>query len=141
MIAALMEFTNYLSKVKETGTITDLDWRKSIDTLLLLLAPTAPHLAEELWIQTEHSYSIHNQSWPRWDKELAKDEITTRIVQVEGKLRDRIPVPVSTTEVEFEQIAAESTRVKPYLEGKQYKTIHVPGRLVNFVAEATKVQR
>ncbi|MCK5434409.1 MAG: class I tRNA ligase family protein, partial [Dehalococcoidales bacterium] len=90
MIAALMEFTNYLSRVKEAGNVSDSDWRGSIDALLLLLAPTAPHLAEELWQRTGHSYSIHNQSWPVWDKELAKDEEITLVVQVNGKLRDRI---------------------------------------------------
>ncbi len=133
MIATLMGFTGHLIKVKEARTVTPEVWNESIKNLILLLAPTAPHLAEELWQQTGHQYSIHNQSWPQWDEELARDEEITLVVQVNGKLRDRIIVPASTTKVEFEQIAAESTRVKPYLEGKQYKTIHVPGRLVNFV--------
>jgi leucyl-tRNA synthetase len=134
MIAALMEFTNSLAKVKETGHVTSSDWTETIDALLLLLAPTAPHLAEELWQQTGHSYSIHDQSWPQWDRELAKDEEITLVVQINGKLRDRIVVPASTTEVEAWQIAAESTRVKPYLEGKKVsKKIYVAGRLVNWV--------
>jgi leucyl-tRNA synthetase len=135
MLAALMEFTNYLGKVRESGTVGAGVWEESIKTLLLLLAPTAPHMTEELWQQRGYKYSIHNQEWPKWDAALAKDEITTRIVQVGGKLRDRILVPASTTEVEFEQIAAASTRVKPYLEGKQYTTIHVPGILINFVVK------
>jgi len=135
MLAALMEFTNYLGKVRESGAVGAGVWEESIKTLLLLLAPTAPHMTEELWQQRGYKYSIHNQEWPKWDAALAKDEITTRIVQVGGKLRDRILVPASTTEVEFEQIAAASTRVKPYLEGKQYTTIHVPGILINFVVK------
>ncbi len=134
MIAALMEFTNYLAKVKETGCITDSAWRDSIDTLLLLTAPTTPHLAEELWHRTGHSYSIHNQSWPKWDKELAKDEEITLVVQVNGKLRDRIIVPAGITEAEARQIALGRQRVKAYLQGKEIvKMIYVPGRLVNLV--------
>jgi len=134
MIAALMEFTNYLSRVKEAGNVSDSDWRGSIDALLLLLAPTAPHLAEELRQRTGHSYSIHNQSWPVWDKELAKDEEITLVVQVNGKLRDRIAVPAAITEAEARQIALERQRVKAYLEGRQIiNIIYVPGRLVNLV--------
>ncbi|UCC90949.1 MAG: leucine--tRNA ligase, partial [Dehalococcoidia bacterium] len=134
MIAALMEFTNYLAKVKEAEVVIDSAWRESIDTLLLLLAPTAPHLAEELWQRTGHDYSIHNQSWPQWDEELAKDEEITLVIQVNGKLRDRITVPVSITEAEAKKLALESQRVKAYLEGKELlKTIYVPGRLVNLV--------
>jgi len=135
MIAALMEFSNYLSRVKEQGSVSESGWKEAVDTLLLLLAPTVPHMAEELWQRTGHDYSIHNQSWPRWDEALAKEEEITLVIQVNGKLRDRIMVPASTTEFEAKQIATESTRLKPYLEGKQYKTIYVPGRLVNFVVK------
>jgi len=134
MIAALMEFTNYLAKLKEAGTVGDSDWRGSIDTLLLLMAPTAPHFAEELWQKTGHSYSIHNQSWPQWDEELAKDEEITLVVQVNGKLRDRITVPASTTEAEAKKLALASKRVKPYLESKELsQVIVVPRKLVNLV--------
>jgi leucyl-tRNA synthetase len=134
MIAALMEFTNYLARVKETGAVTDSSWEEARDTLLLLLAPTAPHLAEELWQRTEHEYSIHNQSWPEWDEALARDEEITLVVQVNGKLRDRIMVPASITEAEARQIALERQRVKAYLEGKEITDIiYVPGRLVNLV--------
>ena len=134
MIAALMEFTNYLAGVKEAGTVSESDWRESVDTLLLLTAPTAPHLAEELWQQTGHSYSIHNQQWPQWDEGLAKDEEIILVIQVNGKVRDRIAVPASITETEALRLALESQRVKAYLEGKKIiNTIYVPGRLVNLV--------
>ena len=134
MIAALMSFTNYLAKTKEIGAITDSDWWQAVDTLLLLLAPTAPHLAEELWQQTGHSYSIHNQSWPKWDEELAKDEAFTLVLQVNGKLRDRVTALVSINEAEAKNIARNNQRVKSYIEGKEVlKTIYVPGRLVNLV--------
>ncbi len=136
MIAALMEFTNYLTKVKETGQVADSDWKGTIEKLLLLLAPTAPHLAEELWQRIGGDYSIHNQSWPRWDEELAKEEEITLVVQVNGKLRDRITVPVSITETEARQLALDSERAKAHLEGKKIiNIIYVPGRLVNIVVK------
>ncbi|MFC2017416.1 leucine--tRNA ligase [Chloroflexota bacterium] len=141
MIAALMEFTNYLIKAKETGYIAKPAWQEAIDALLLLLAPTAPHLAEELWQRTGNDYSIHNQSWPKWDETLAKDEEITLVVQVNGKLRDRITVPASTTEVEATQRAAASTRVEPYLAGIEppnIRYIYVQGRLVNIVVKQDK---
>lgn len=136
MIAALMEFTNYLGKIREAGTVSPAGWKSSVKTLLLLLAPTAPHLAEELWQRTGYKYSIHNQSWPTWDEELAKDEEITLVIQVNGKLRDRVSVPASISEAEARQLAMEQERVQPYLEGRKIlNIIYVPGRLVNFVVK------
>ncbi|HEX74677.1 MAG TPA: leucine--tRNA ligase [Dehalococcoidia bacterium] len=134
MIATLMGFTGHLAKVKEARTISLSVWSEFIKTLLLLLAPTAPHLAEELWQRTGHEYSIHNQSWPECDEALARDEEITLVVQVNGKLRDRIMVSASITEAEARQMALERQRVKAYLEGKEIADIiYVPGRLVNLV--------
>jgi leucyl-tRNA synthetase len=134
MISALMEFTNHLGRVKETGAVTPSAWAEAIRALLLLLAPTAPHLTEELWQRLGYPYSIHNQSWPEWNEELARDEEATLVVQVNGKLRDRITVPLSITEAEAKSLAMASQRVKAYLEGRELlKTIYVPGRLVNLV--------
>ncbi len=134
MIAALMEFTNYLAKVKETGFITQPVWKGVIGTLLLLLTPTAPHLTEELWQKTGHSYSIHNQNWPKWDETLTKDDEITLVVQINGKLRDRVTIPVAITEDEARQLVLERQRVRSHLEGKKIiNTIYVPGRLVNIV--------
>ena len=134
MIAALMEYTNYLAKVKGSGAVGESIWKESIDTLLLLLAPTVPHLAEEIWQGVGYEYSIHNQSWPNWDEGLAEDEEITLVVQVNGKLRDRLAVPASITEDEAEELALASQKVKPYLENKQIvKTIYIPKKLVNLV--------
>jgi len=141
MIAALMEFTNYLSKAKESGAVTLTYWKWCIDKLLLILAPTAPHLTEELWQQIGHDYSIHNQSWPQWDEALAKEEEVTLVIQVNGKLRDRVALAASVLEsmdnVEVPQwILDNSKRVNAYMEGKKVlKKIYVPGRLVNFVVK------
>jgi len=134
MVAALMEYSNYLTRVKEAGQVSDAAWREVMETLLLLLAPSTPHFAEELWQRTGREYSIHNQDWPEWDEGLARDEEITLVIQVNGKLRDRIAVPVSITEEEAKEKALDSQRVKPYLEGKEIlKTIYVPGKLVNMV--------
>jgi len=134
MLAALMEFTNYLGKVQETGTVSEPVWQEAITSLLLLLAPTAPHLTEELWVRTGHPYSIHNQSWPRWDEELAKEEEITLVIQVNGKLRDKVTVPVSITEAEAREIALSRERIKAYVQGNSInKIIYVPRRLVNIV--------
>jgi len=135
-IAAMMEFSNYLGRVKQAGSVTGADWNEAIDIMLLLLAPIAPHITEELWEQTGHEYSIHSQSWPKWDPELVRDQEVTLVVQVNGKLRDRFTMPVSISEEEAYRMAMESERVKPHLEGKQIvRTVYVPQKLVNLVVK------
>jgi leucyl-tRNA synthetase len=134
MVAALMEFSNYLARVRKAGSVSTETWKSSIKSLLLLIAPTAPHLAEELWQREGYEYSVHNQTWPAWDERLVTRDEFTLVVQVNGKVRDRMTVAASTTEVEARQMAAESTRVKPFLEGKSVvNIIYVPGKLVNIV--------
>ena len=134
MVASLMEFSNYLASVKNEGKVGKQVWNDSVKTLLLLLAPSVPHLAEELWERTGSPYSIHTQDWPEWDEELAKEEEITLVVQVNGKLRDRISVTASITEAEAVEKARTSEKVKGYVEGKTtVKEIFVPGKLVNIV--------
>lgn len=136
MLASLMEFTNYLSKVQEAKNISISLWQETITYLLLLLAPTAPHLAEELWARTGHPYSIHNQPWPRWDEELAKEEEITLVIQINGKLRDKLIVPASITEIEAKELALERERVKAYTSNKKIANIiYVPKRVINIVAK------
>ena len=134
MLAALMEFTNYLGKVQEQGVVSVSLWNEAITNLLLLLAPTAPHLTEELWTMRGRPYSIHNQSWPKWDEELAKEEEVTLVIQVNGKLRDKVTVPVSITEDEAKELAFGREKIKAYVQDKNIaKIIYVPQRLVNIV--------
>ena len=134
-LAALMEYTNSLSQVWDRGGITSERWRDAIEKLLLLVAPMAPHIAEELWERANHVYSVHSQSWPEWDAELAAEEVFTLVVQVNGRLRDRIEIPVNITEDEARAAALESERVRPHVESKEVaKVIYVPGKLVNIVA-------
>jgi leucyl-tRNA synthetase len=136
MLAALMEMTNELARVKETGRVSKAAWDESVTDLVLMLAPTAPHLAEELWQRMGRPYSIHSQNWPSWDEALAKEEEITLVVQVNGKVRDRINVPASISEDEAKSKAMASAKVKPYLDaGKLASAIYVPGRLVNLVVK------
>ena len=134
MLASLMEFSNYLSKVKESGVVSCSLWGEAISYFLLLLAPTAPHLAEELWNRTGHPYSIHNQSWPEYEEELAKEEAITLVIQINGKLRDKVLVPASIGEVEAKELALSQKRVKTYINDKKLtRVIYVPKRVVNIV--------
>jgi leucyl-tRNA synthetase len=133
-IAALMEFSNHLSKVWAEACIDSATWRECIEKFLLLLASIAPHFSEELWERTGHEYSIHQQRFPEWDDELAAEETITLVVQVNGKVRDRIQVPVDIEESVAQKLALSSPKVQAYTEGKTInKTIYVPGRLVNVV--------
>ena len=133
-IAALMELVNHLSKVWAEASVDPDTWRESIEKFLLMLAPIAPHISEELWERTGHRYSVHMQSFPEWDESLAADETITLVVQVNGKVRDRIEVPAGIDEPTAHQLALASAKVQPYTEGKVVnKAIYVPGRLVNVV--------
>ncbi len=135
MLAALMEFSNYLGKAQEAGRAEASAYREAIDSLLLLLAPTTPHLAEELWSRLGHPYSVHNQPWPQYDPELAREEEVTLVIQVNGKLRDRVSVSASIPEAEARELALSRERVQAHLQGKTVaQVIFVPGRLVNVVA-------
>jgi len=114
------------------------DWtpafKKAVETLLLLMAPPTPHIAEELWARLGKPYSIHNQPWPDYDPELAKEEQITLIVQVNGKVRDRIMVDAGINEEDARTAALASEAAQRFMEGKEPKeVIVVPGRLVNIV--------
>ncbi|MGQ9573255.1 MAG: leucine--tRNA ligase [Dehalococcoidia bacterium] len=134
MLAALMEFSNFLTKVKESGRVEASAWQEAIETLLLLMAPSAPHFTEELWARLGKPYSIHQQPWPKWDEELAREEEITLVVQVNGKVRDRLQVPADIDEERAKELALASQRVQAHINKKQLqRVIYVPGRLVNVV--------
>src|SRR5215208_4808451 len=131
-IAALMEHTNYLLAIK--GEVGEEEWKDALRTFALVLAPFAPHHAEEMWAAMGESYSVHEQVWPAWDETLIAAEEITLVVQVNGKLRDRIEVPADITEAAAKELALSSERVRPHLEGREInKSVYVPGRLVNLV--------
>jgi leucyl-tRNA synthetase len=102
--------------------------------LLLLLAPMAPHITEELWARRGNPYSIHQQAWPAFDPALAAAELIELPVQVDGKLRDRLVIAPDTAADEIERLALASERVQAYLGGAPpARVVQVPGRLVNVV--------
>ena len=135
-IAAMMEFSNHLHRVWNDGSVDSTTFRECIEKFLVMLAPFAPHVAEELWERTGRTYSIHNQMYPRWDEELAAEEIITLVVQVNGRLRDKLQVPADLAEEEAKRLALASPKVKAFLNDKQpERTVYVPGRLVNVVVK------
>jgi leucyl-tRNA synthetase len=132
-IAALMEYANGLSRAAAAG-IDDSSWFEATGALLLMVAPLAPHLAEELWSRQGRAYSIHQQSWPAYDAALAADEQLTIAIQVNGKVRDRLLVGAEASEAEVISQAEASEKVAPLLAGRRIvKRIYVPGRLLNIV--------
>ncbi|MEO1592778.1 MAG: leucine--tRNA ligase [Cyanobacteria bacterium J06632_22] len=132
-VSELMKLSNALNDTKEKGSTV---YAEGIQTLTALMAPFAPHIADELWQQLGFTTSIHKAAWPTVDeKALVADEITL-VIQIMGKTRGTIPVPASASKDELEQYAKDSDIAKRYLEGKEIKkVIVVPGKLVNFVAK------
>jgi leucyl-tRNA synthetase len=134
LIAGLMELTNDLQRALQAGPVHPQAWQEAVDSLLLLLAPLAPHIAEELWQRRGRPYSIHQQPWPSYDPELARPEEVTLVVQVNGRLRDRLTVPADISEEEARELALGSPRVRPHLgERPVRRIVYVPGKLVNIV--------
>ena len=105
--------------------------------MLLMLAPIAPHITEELWQKLKPgSGSIHRQPWPVFDEMLAAEDLITLVVQINGKVRDRLEIPAGTSKEETEQAALAAPKIQSYLEGRKIlKVIVVPERLVNIVCE------
>ncbi len=133
-IAKLMELTNAIIRAREAGLSGSQSYTDAVDTLILLLAPLAPHVAEELWERRGHPYSVHQQSWPKADPALAAADTIELPVQVDGKLRDRLVVTPDTPAEEIERMALESEHVQRYLAGRApLRVVQIPGRLVNVV--------
>ena len=130
-ISELMKLSNALRDAKCFDSPV---YREGIESLIILLAPFAPHLSEELWHQMGKTESIHLQNWLTLDQEaLTVDEITL-VIQIMGKTRGTIEVPASATKQELEQYARDSEIAQKYIQGKEVKkVIVVPGKLVNFV--------
>ena len=135
-LAALMEYVNGLNKAREAapGTQRDMRYAAAVDTLLTLLAPMAPHIAEELWSRVGHGESVHQQPWPEFDPALTVDEEITIVVQVNGKVRDTLRCAPDVTEAQVRAAALASAKVSAALGGRDVrKVIYVPGKLANVV--------
>jgi leucyl-tRNA synthetase len=130
-VSELMKLSNALG---EADCQESPVYAEGIQTLVLLLAPFAPHIAEELWQQMGYQTSVHQAAWPVYDPAaLVADEITL-VIQIMGKTRGTIEVPADSDKAALEKYARESEVAQRYLDGKEVKkVIVVPGKLVNFV--------
>ncbi len=138
-LARLMELTNSiyswvgsdLKDVKSSAAKVE-----TVETLIKLIAPSAPHLAEELWHQFGHESTVFDAAWPEYDPEKAKVDTMTIAVQINGKLRDTFEAAAGTTKEELEKLALDLEKIKVQLEGKELaKVIIVPGKIVNLVVK------
>lgn len=134
-IATLMAFVNDLYKLKSNSQLSQTPvWRTAIESTVQMLAPLAPHIAEELWAMLGHETSVHVSNWPIWDDKLVKDEMMTLAVQINGKVRSEIVVEAGISEAEALDAAKSDEKIAEHLKGgKITKEIYVPGRLVSFV--------
>jgi leucyl-tRNA synthetase len=134
MVAALMELTNGLQRWRDVGSVDAAAWNEAIELLLLMLAPSAPHLAEELWERSGHAYSVHQQRWPQFDPALAAEDVVEIAVQVNGRVRDRLELPVDADEGAAIEAARALPRVSELLADHEVvRVVYVPGRLLNIV--------
>ncbi|MDX1616512.1 MAG: leucine--tRNA ligase, partial [Candidatus Promineifilaceae bacterium] len=133
-VAAIMELRNTLTDVRRVSRVSRAAWNEAIEHLLLLLAPIAPHITEELWAHHGKPYSIHQQAWPSWDPEVAKAETITLVIQVNGKVRDKFETSAGQSDTALRELALASEKIKQRLgEREPRKVIVVRGQLVNIV--------
>jgi leucyl-tRNA synthetase len=135
MLAKLMTFTNTMQEIGAQASPEA--WGEATRTLLLMLAPSAPHIAEELWTDHRgHGYSIHSQSWPAWDEALAAEDELTIPITINGKARGTVTIPAAMRDdrAGVEKLALDLPRVKSLIDGQTVrKAIYVPGRILNLV--------
>jgi len=130
-ISELMKLSNALTDASSKNSPI---YAQGIQTLIVLLAPFAPHIAEELWHLLGNMESVHTQTWPKFDESALEADEITLVIQINGKKRGDLQVPAQADKAELEKYARESEVVQRYLEGKEIKkVIVVAGKLVNFV--------
>lgn len=134
IISGLMELMNEMSKAKQQGVYGAPAWEEVVEIYLKMLAPVAPHISEEIWAHLGKPYSIHTQGWPEVDEEAARQEEIILVLQVNGKLRDRVSVPADISEEEARRTALANASVQRFLEGRTPRqVVVVPKKLVNIV--------
>jgi len=133
-IAALMTLKNILQDARQT-LAGSAAWDEARSIYLRLMAPFTPHIAEELWARNGHPYSVHTQPWPEYDPAIAAEDVITLVVQVNGKVRDRVQVPADIGEDEAKAAALATAGAQRHLDGKPpKKVIYVPKTgMVNIV--------
>jgi leucyl-tRNA synthetase len=132
-LAALMECLNEMTgHYREHGATATL--AETVRTFVLLLAPFAPYIAEELWARLGGAYSVHQQVWPAWDEVLTAEKSIVLVVQMDGRVRDKLAVPASIGESEARELALNCEGIRRHLADRRVtRVIYVPGRLVNIV--------
>jgi len=134
VISALMELLNELITYKESGGWGSQVWKEAEKIYLLMMAPAVPHIAEEIWSRLGKPYSIHQQKWPEVDDQAIQEDEIEMVIQVNGKLRDKLVIPVGLNEEYVKELALQRRAMKKFLRGKTIsKVIFVPGKLINFV--------
>ncbi len=136
-IAAMMKLTNDLYDLKaKEGFGDQTNWRFALESLVALVAPFAPHIAEELWHQLGHDTSVHRDSWPKWDDKYLVSDTMTIVVQVNGKLRATVELPADASEDDIKKAALEAENVTKFVGDKEpLKIIYIPKKLVNVVVK------
>ena len=133
-VAKLMEFVNDLKGFQVEDTAQKQVVFFALKNLVHLLSPFVPHIAEEMWEELGFKKSIFTFSWPTYSEEIAKADVVTLAIQVNGKLRETLEVPADIAEEELKQLVLENPRIQKYIGGKEIrKMIVVPKRLVNVV--------
>ncbi len=132
-IASLMEHVNALYKIKAKDGFMAKEWAITFEILLKLLAPFAPHITEELWQDLGNESSIHTADWPIHDEKYLVAKSATIVVQVNGKVRANIQIPVDSSQETVEQVAKTDEKVTIYLKNNPKKVIYVRNKLINFV--------
>jgi leucyl-tRNA synthetase len=132
MLAELHTYRNGLQRLR--GRVSARVWRDALERLVLMLAPAAPHLAEELWHRLGHETSVHLQSWPTWDEALTVEEQVVLVIQINGKVRDQIEVAPGLSEADVRPLVLGQPKVQALLNGHEVvRLIYVPNKLVNLV--------
>ena len=134
-VSALMEALNAFSTLKSAdGFALPAEWRLQFEKFLILLSPFAPHLAEELWHELGNTESIFKQSWPEADEAALATDTATVVVQVNGKVRTSLQLPVGASQAEAQKAALAEANVQKFTDGKPVKkTIYVPDKILNLV--------
>lgn len=135
-ISSIMELVNGLYHYKEKESLNLFLYKEAIEKLIVLLAPFTPHLSEELWAAIGHTESVHLVSWPKYSEEaLLADEVEV-VLQINGKVRDRLMVPAQLMPKELEKVVLAMDKAKAAIAGKELvKVITIPGKLVNIVVK------
>lgn len=135
-ISAIMELVNAIYHYKDGKVVNENVLREAIENLIILLAPFVPYITEEMWQLIGKIDSVHEQPWPQCDKEALKREETEIVVQINGKVRDRMVLPIAASKEEMKKEALQRERVKQFLEGKEMvKVIAIPKKLINIVVK------